>query len=75
MFVNKITKAFLDALYIFLDGLVQLASDESPIVTGKISARSAGTVTGGNRLESLDLTDAVCVISGLVIRGTDNKLR
>ena len=29
-FVMKITKAFLDSLYAFLDGLVHLASDESP---------------------------------------------
>ncbi|RPD65706.1 hypothetical protein L226DRAFT_557688 [Lentinus tigrinus ALCF2SS1-7] len=29
-FVQKITKAFLDSLYAFLDGLVHLASDESP---------------------------------------------
>ncbi|KIP09756.1 hypothetical protein PHLGIDRAFT_126060 [Phlebiopsis gigantea 11061_1 CR5-6] len=28
--VNRITKAFLDTLYAFLDGLVHLASDESP---------------------------------------------
>ncbi|KAI0938572.1 hypothetical protein AcW1_001724 [Taiwanofungus camphoratus] len=32
-FVAKITKAFLDSLYAFLDGLVHLASDESPTVT------------------------------------------
>ncbi|EEB87942.1 hypothetical protein MPER_14491, partial [Moniliophthora perniciosa FA553] len=33
-FVSKITKAFLDVLYAFLDGLVHLASEEFPIATG-----------------------------------------
>ncbi|KAH9171067.1 exocyst complex component Sec5-domain-containing protein [Lactarius sanguifluus] len=30
-FVNKISKAFLDATYAFLDGLVQLATEGSPV--------------------------------------------
>ncbi|KAJ7810126.1 exocyst complex component sec5 [Mycena leptocephala] len=38
-FVSKITKAFLDALYAFLDGLVHLASEESPVMTGKMRGR------------------------------------
>ncbi|CCA74454.1 related to Exocyst complex component Sec5 [Serendipita indica DSM 11827] len=33
-FSNKITKSFLDSLYSFLDGLVHLASDDSPIAQG-----------------------------------------
>jgi len=55
-FITKITKAFLDALYAFLDGLVHLASDESPAMAKgneKVSLKS------GN-LELLDLTNGVC---------------
>ncbi|KAJ7637152.1 exocyst complex component sec5 [Roridomyces roridus] len=58
-FVSKITKAFLDALYAFLDGLVHLASEESPVVTGKIPVTDAAGGPGGpNPLELLDLQDA-----------------
>ncbi|KAJ6486945.1 exocyst complex component sec5 [Mycena sanguinolenta] len=57
-FVSKITKAFLDALYAFLDGLVHLASDESPIVTGKMPrTEAAGGPGGPNPLELLDMRD------------------
>ncbi|KXN89146.1 Exocyst complex component 2 [Leucoagaricus sp. SymC.cos] len=55
-FVTKITKAFLDSLYTFLDGLVLLASDESPIVTGKILAKEDGSSVT-NHLDLLDLSD------------------
>lgn len=59
-FVSKITKAFLDALYAFLDGLVLLSSNESPIMTGKMPTNDAvGTTTGPNPLELLDLRDTV----------------
>lgn len=57
-FVSKITKAFLDVLYAFLDGLVLLASDESPIVTGKRPIADPATV-GTNPLELHDLVDGV----------------
>ncbi|KAH7926246.1 hypothetical protein BV22DRAFT_1087398 [Leucogyrophana mollusca] len=53
----KITKAFLDALYAFLDGLVHLASDESPIATGNKAVSTHATMSGGNPLELLDLSD------------------
>ncbi|KAJ7755359.1 exocyst complex component sec5 [Mycena maculata] len=57
-FVSKITKAFLDALYAFLDGLVHLASDESPVVTGKMPVTDAAGGPGGpNPLELLDMLD------------------
>ncbi|KAF8189835.1 exocyst complex component Sec5-domain-containing protein [Mycena galopus ATCC 62051] len=57
-FVSKITKAFLDALYAFLDGLVHLASEESPVVTGKMPrTEAAGGPGGPNPLELLDVRD------------------
>ncbi|KAJ6484343.1 exocyst complex component sec5 [Mycena vitilis] len=57
-FVSKITKAFLDALYAFLDGLVHLASEESPVVTGKMPrTEAAGGPGGPNPLELLDMLD------------------
>lgn len=55
VFVTKITKAFLDALYSFLDGLVLLASDESPIATGKMLSKEESS--GTNHLDLLDLSD------------------
>jgi exocyst complex component 2 len=60
LFSSKITKAFLDVLYAFLDGLVFLASEESPVATGKraVVADSA-IITGTNPLDLLDLTDTV----------------
>ena len=61
-FVAKITKAFLDALYAILDGLVLLASDESPIVHGKRPDVSTAIQMGLNPLELLDLTDSVCQV-------------
>ncbi|KAK7046645.1 exocyst complex component SEC5 [Favolaschia claudopus] len=57
-FITKITRAFLDALYAFLDGLVHLASDESPILTGKMPrTEAAGGPGGPNPLELLDMRD------------------
>ncbi|KAF9459756.1 exocyst complex component Sec5-domain-containing protein [Collybia nuda] len=56
-FVTKITKAFLDALYAFLDGLVLLASDESPIVVGTRPLADAPISIAPNPFELLDLTD------------------
>jgi exocyst complex component 2 len=59
-FVSKITKAFLDALYAFLDGLVHLASEESPVMTGKMPrTEAAGGPGGPNPLELLDMRDGV----------------
>ncbi|KAF7323903.1 Exocyst complex component SEC5 [Mycena kentingensis (nom. inval.)] len=58
-FTNKITRAFLDALYAFLDGLVHLASEESPVVTGKLPMTEASGGPGGpNPLELLDMADS-----------------
>jgi len=58
-FVSKIVKAFLDTLYAFLDGLVLLTSDASPIVTGKRPVPDTGPSIGPNPLRLLDLTDSV----------------
>lgn len=64
VFISKITKAFLDVLYAFLDGLAHLASDDSPVVSRKRQAMGdSATVTGTNPLELLDLTDAVSSIT------------
>jgi len=59
-FVTKITKAFLDAVYAFLDGLVLLASNEAPIVNDQPPSISSMGLEGLNSLGSLDLKDGVC---------------
>ncbi|KAI0065245.1 hypothetical protein BV25DRAFT_1822396 [Artomyces pyxidatus] len=60
-FVAKITKAFLDALYAFLDGLVHLASDESPAMIEQAptvgDAVAAGPSGKPNALELVDTAD------------------
>lgn len=60
-FISKITKAFLDALYAFLDGLVRLAEKGTPVVhpAHGLAVNESATVTGTNPLELLDLTDGV----------------
>lgn len=57
IFVSKITKAFMDALYAFLDGMILLASNESPIAKGLMSAHIVAE--DSSPLESLDLKDGV----------------
>ena len=57
--MQKIAKAFLDGLYALLDGLVLLASDESPIVTGKMLHIETATATGSNPLDQVDLKNSV----------------
>ncbi|KAL4068578.1 exocyst complex component Sec5-domain-containing protein [Scleroderma yunnanense] len=37
-FTQKITLAFLDSIYAFLDGLVHLTSNEQPVTTGELAA-------------------------------------
>lgn len=58
-FVSKIMKAFLDAIYTFLDGLTLLASDESPIVTGQRPLADATTFRGTNVFDDRDVMDGV----------------
>lgn len=57
IFVTKITKAFMDALYAFLDGMILLASNESPIAKGQVSTLIVAE--DSSPLESLDLKDGV----------------
>lgn len=59
MFVSKITKAFLDTLYAFLDGLVHLASDESPETDTWQPKTDITGLTATNSLELLDIHNAV----------------
>ncbi|TFK49428.1 hypothetical protein OE88DRAFT_1703099 [Heliocybe sulcata] len=62
-FTTKITRSFLDSLYAFLDGLVHLASDESPDIVGdKPPVPEVGAASASNPLELLDLSN------------TDNRL-
>jgi exocyst complex component 2 len=65
-FLAKITKAVLDSLGAFLDGLVYLTSDDAPINIGKqFSVVDVSTMTGTNPLELLDLSEPVrfCCLS------------
>jgi len=73
VFITRITKGFLDALYALLDGLVLLASDESPIVTGNILAKIESS--GTNHLDLFDLSDGVSPLhfyddAGMTYSGT-----
>ncbi|KAJ4468807.1 exocyst complex component sec5 [Lentinula aciculospora] len=59
-FVSKITKAFMDVLYAFLEGLVKLVEDEregAANVKGVLSVATTSTSTATNTLELLDLSD------------------
>ncbi|KAH9941188.1 exocyst complex component Sec5-domain-containing protein [Epithele typhae] len=57
-FVTKITKAFLDALYAFLDGLVHLGSDESPTSTAPMPLPPpTSSVPGSNPLELVPIDE------------------
>ena len=58
--LSNITKAFLETVYAFLDGLVHLASEESPASRAQQAAViDAGMAPGSNPLELLDLTETV----------------
>ncbi|KAH9019422.1 exocyst complex component Sec5-domain-containing protein [Lactarius hengduanensis] len=48
-FVNKISKAFLDATYAFLDGLVQLATEGSPVTDAENSHTMVGSADVSRR--------------------------
>ena len=65
-FASKISKAFLDALYAFLDGLVHLASDDwhisNTIMAGVEAVGDTGSAVGVNVVVGapvLDLSSTV----------------
>jgi exocyst complex component 2 len=59
-FVIKITKAFLDSIYAFLDGLVLSAEQGSPVTDAeKIPSVDAGTTGSLQALGLLDTSDMV----------------
>jgi exocyst complex component 2 len=60
LFTSKITKAFLDSLYAFLDGLVHLASDESP--PNIVSQALTSDLAEGPTINSSDLLDVRNVV-------------
>lgn len=60
-FLSKITKAFLETVYAFLDGLVHLASEESPSHQNRAAVIDMGIAPGSNPLELLDLTKTVSI--------------
>jgi len=66
VFTSKITKTFLDAIYAFLDGLVLLASEESPLLKQCPSNLGVGALEEGaaemTLQELLDLKDGVSVV-------------
>ncbi|KAF8222395.1 hypothetical protein L208DRAFT_1413490 [Tricholoma matsutake] len=57
-FVSKIVKAFMDTLHALLEGLTVLASDASPIATGKRPVPEAILSMASNSIDLLDLTDS-----------------
>ena len=59
IFRTKITKAFVDSLYAFLDGLVHLASDESPPLAALKASTDGAGAAGTNPLELLDIQNPV----------------
>ena len=67
VFASKITKAFLDAIYAFLDGLVLLGSEESPVLERPSSNMEVIPPAEGavemSLQELVDLKDGVSLIS------------
>ncbi|TFK97909.1 exocyst complex component Sec5-domain-containing protein [Pterulicium gracile] len=57
-FVAKITKAFVDAVYAFLDGLVQLAVEQPVFNTTEMNGGVGGVVKGGRVDTLIDLSNS-----------------
>jgi len=55
----KVVKAFFDALYALVDGLVILASSDSSSIAGRMLINEVGKPVGLNPLELLDLQNGV----------------
>jgi len=61
VFINKLTKTFMDAIYGFLDGLVLLTTEDSPNMKGPDKVKYLRGTAHEMRLHNLlDLRDAVC---------------
>jgi exocyst complex component 2 len=54
-FVSKISKTFLDATYAFLDGLVLLATEGSPVTDAENSHTMMGSVEAGRRIDTSEM--------------------
>jgi len=70
-FLVKVTKAFLDATYAFLDGLVSLAEEGTPVTTAEkipnVNLDTTGSLQASGPLNTLDLdTRTLLVISNFV---------
>lgn len=72
-FLSKLTKAFLDTLYAFLDGLVHLASDESSNIESREPVNDISEMTATNPLELLDVRDPVCCAHMICIAIADYR--
>lgn len=59
MFVGKVTKGFVDAIYRFLDGLMLLASDEAPVARGDFRQVNAIAESEMSLSQLFDLRDGV----------------
>ncbi len=57
-FVTKITRTFIDVLYSFLNGMVQLVSDDMPSTSGKRQFPNP-ELDLVNSIELLDLSNSV----------------
>ena len=60
-FVTKITKAFTDALYAFLDGLVHLAEDDAAATRPVLLPPPSSAIPGNNPLELVKVDNPVSV--------------
>lgn len=62
-FLLKVTKAFLDATYAFLDGLISLAEEGSPVTTAEknpnVNLDTTGGLQASGQLNSLDLVSYI----------------
>lgn len=68
-FLSKVTKAFLDTLYAFLDGMVHLASDEFPKLPPAKPGSEVDPPSENDPLELLDIENAVSMdLTGLGCR-------
>jgi exocyst complex component 2 len=63
-FVTKITKAFLDATYAFLNGLVQLAEEGSPVTDPEripsVDVNTMGKLQAITLLDTSDVVSFIC---------------